>query len=152
MAGLGATVSWNVVLDESVPSLTVIVIFATPVCPAAGVTVTVRLPPLPPNTIPLSGTTAVLSELAETVRLPAGVSTSLTVNGIAGVEVLTAISRFVIVETTGGLLTALTVTLKVRVTMLLDVPLSRTVTVTVALPNWFVTGLKDSEPVEFGLV
>ena len=47
----GFTVTKKLVLVLLGPSFTVTVIVAAPVCPAAGVTVTVRLAPLPPNTI-----------------------------------------------------------------------------------------------------
>ena len=74
------------------PSLTVIVIVELPVCPAAGVTVTVRLAPLPPNTMLATGTSAELEELALNVRLFTGVSVSFTVNGIAAVAVFTVVN------------------------------------------------------------
>src|SRR3954471_7805629 len=49
--GGGLTVSRNAVLAADWPSLTVSVIRLIPVCAAAGVTVTVRFEPLPPNTM-----------------------------------------------------------------------------------------------------
>ena len=52
------------------PSLTVTVIVVVPVCPAAGVSVTVRLAPLPPKTMFAFGTSAGLVELPLTVRFP----------------------------------------------------------------------------------
>ena len=62
------------------PSLTEIVIKALPVAFEAGVTVIVRLVPLPPSAMFAFGTTVVLTEVAETVRLAAAVSGSLSVN------------------------------------------------------------------------
>ena len=61
------------------PSLTVTVMLAVPVWFAAGVTVTVRLALLPPNTMFPFGTNVVLFELPLTVRLLALVSMSPTV-------------------------------------------------------------------------
>src|SRR5262249_15650614 len=101
-AGFGTTESWKVLVAVLVPSLTEIVMFATPVWPKVGVTVTVRLFPVPAITMLPTGTTDRLSEAAERIRLATGVSGSLIVNGIAGVDVLTAITRLVIVEITGG--------------------------------------------------
>jgi len=59
--------------------LTVTVMVAVPVCPAAGVTVTVRLAPLPPNAMLAFGTRVGLEELPLTVKLAAAVSASPTV-------------------------------------------------------------------------
>src|SRR5881296_1596983 len=86
------TVSTNVSLELFTPSSTVTVIVATPVCPAAGVTVTVRLDPLPPKTMLLVGASVALDEPLLNVRLPTGVSASPTVNGIAGVAVSTVVN------------------------------------------------------------
>src|SRR5437899_2415459 len=87
----GMTISGKTELAVLVPSLTVTVMGATPVWPLAGVTVTVRLAPLPPKTrLPL-GTSVVLEELPDRVRLPAGVSRSPTVKLIAGVPVLISV-------------------------------------------------------------
>src|SRR5213594_1427989 len=83
------TVSTNVSLAPFTPSLTPTAIVAVPVCPAAGVTVTVRLDPLPPNTMLLIGTSVSLDEPPPNVRLSTGVSASPTVNGIAPVPVPT---------------------------------------------------------------
>jgi len=83
--GVAVTVSRNPLLVVFVPSLTLTVIVADPVLPAAGVTVTVRLAPEPPNIIFAVGTSVVDDEVPETVRLAAAVSTSPIVNGIAAV-------------------------------------------------------------------
>jgi len=96
------TVSANPVLALKAPSLTVTVIVAVPVCPAAGVSVTVRLLPLPSNTIPLCGTSVGLDELPLNVRLPTGESASATVNGIAAVTVSTVADWFGIALIVGG--------------------------------------------------
>src|SRR5438876_955846 len=74
------TTSTNVVLAVRLPSLTVTVIVAEPDCPAAGVTTTVRFPPLPPKTTVAFGASVVFDELPDNVRLPTGVSTSPTTN------------------------------------------------------------------------
>ena len=62
---------------------------AVPTCPVAGLIVTVRFNPLPPNTMLPLGTTAVLSEVALRVN-PAG-PTLPRVNGIAPVGVFSGI-------------------------------------------------------------
>jgi len=85
LVGVAVTVSRNPLLVVFVPSLTLTVIVADPVLPAAGVTVTVRLAPEPPNIIFAVGTSVVDDEVPETVRLAAAVSTSPIVNGIAAV-------------------------------------------------------------------
>ena len=69
------------------PSFTVTVMVVLPVCPAAGVTVTVRLAPLPPNTIFPLGTSPGLDDTALNCRFAGAVSASPTVNGIGPVEV-----------------------------------------------------------------
>ena len=60
-------------------SVTVTVIVAVPNWLAAGVIVTVRSDPLPPNTMFPSGTNVVLDEVPLTPSNPAAVSTSPTV-------------------------------------------------------------------------
>ena len=75
----GSTVRVKEVVEEAEPSLTVRVIVAEPKALARGVTVTVRLAPLPPSTMEATGASAVLVLLAETVRAPGAVSTSPTV-------------------------------------------------------------------------
>ena len=88
----GLTVSTNVSLVLFVPSLTVTVIVAAPVCPVTGVTVTVRFDPAPPKAIFFVGTSVKLDESWLKVRLPAAVSASPTVNAIAAVVVLTGVA------------------------------------------------------------
>jgi hypothetical protein len=77
----------KVVLVLTAPSLTLTVIVALPFWFAAGVTVTVRFAPLPPNTIFPFGTSVVLLLEAVTVREDTGVSWSPTVNATAPVAV-----------------------------------------------------------------
>ena len=62
------------------PSATVRVIVEIPVCPLVGVTVTVRLPAAPLNVIEAFAKSARFDEVADTMRLPTGVSASPTVN------------------------------------------------------------------------
>lgn len=73
------------------PSLTVIVIVVVPVSPAVGVIVTFRLPPLPPNSMFAFATNVAFDEVADSVKEPAGVSVSATVNAIAAVGVPSAV-------------------------------------------------------------
>ena len=89
---LTLTVSKKESLALLVPSLTVTVMVLVPDNPDAGVTVTVRLVPLPPNTMLLVGTRVGLDEVALRMRLAGGVSRSLIVNGMAGVGVLTVVN------------------------------------------------------------
>ena len=81
----GLTVTVKIELVLFVPSLTETVICALPVWFAAGVTLTVRLDPLPPNTMFALGTRVVEDEVPETVKLAAAVSVSPIVNEIAAV-------------------------------------------------------------------
>ena len=74
------TVRTNVSVAVSEPSLTVTVMVAVPFWLAAGVMVTVRLAPLPPKTMLALGTSAVFDDEPDTVRLPAAVCASPTVN------------------------------------------------------------------------
>src|SRR6266550_794755 len=85
------TVRRKLSLARNCPSLTLTVIVALPVWPVAGVTVTVRVVPLPPNTMLFSGTSVGFDELPLNVKLPAGVSASLIVNAMAAVGVFTAV-------------------------------------------------------------
>ena len=81
----GVTVSVKLSLALAAPSLTVTVMTADPLWPAAGVTLTVRLAPEPPKTILPTGTRVGFEEAAVNVRLPGGVSASFIENGIAAV-------------------------------------------------------------------
>ena len=75
------TVSTKVSLAESTPSLTVMVIVAVPAWLVFGVTVTVRLVPLPPKTILFVVTRFVFDEDAVRTRFEMTVSGSLMTNG-----------------------------------------------------------------------
>ena len=81
------TLSWKIVLRLALPSLTVTVMLAVPLWPAAGVRVTERLLPEPPKMIPNDEINVGFDEPEERVRLEAAVSTSLIVKGIAAVGV-----------------------------------------------------------------
>ena len=85
------TVNTNVSDDVNEPSETVTVIVVVPDWFKAGLTVTVRLAPEPPNTIFASGTRALFDEEPVTTRLAAAVSTSPTVKPIAPVGVSSAV-------------------------------------------------------------
>ena len=63
-------------MADKLPSLTDTLIDAVPNWFAAGVTRTVRLAPLPPNTTLPFGTSVGLDDVPESVRLAAVVSTS----------------------------------------------------------------------------
>ncbi len=75
--------------------------------------VTVLEVPLPPKTILLTGTSVVLLEYAESVRLPIGVSISPMVKGILVTAVSSLVVLSVISEIVGGSLIGLTVRTKV---------------------------------------
>src|SRR5216117_1392592 len=91
----------------------------TPAWPVAGVTMTVRLAPLPPKAMLPLGTKVVFDDMPDTVRLPAGVSRSLMVKLIAGVGVLRSVLVKERLEITGAVLSGRTVTVKA---VLLDLP------------------------------
>ena len=81
------TVSTKLSLLLREPSLTVTVMVAVPNWFGAGVTVTVRLEPLPPKTMLPLGTREGLDEEPITSRLEAAVSASPMVKEIGPVEV-----------------------------------------------------------------
>ena len=83
------TVTVKLVFAVSVPSFTVRVMLAEPAWFAAGVTVTVRLAPLPPKTTFAFGTSVGFDEVAESVRLATEVCASETVIGKAALDWLT---------------------------------------------------------------
>src|SRR5947209_19711148 len=74
------TVNVKVLLEVSDPSLTVIVTFAEPKALAAGVKVAERLAPVPLKTMLATGKIVVSEEVAESIKLARGVSTSPIVN------------------------------------------------------------------------
>src|SRR5439155_14351045 len=134
----GVTVNTNVSLLLRAPSLTVTVMVALPDWFVAGINVTVRLEPLPPKRILPFGTSPGLEEVPLTVRLEAGLSASPTVKLIGPVEVSWLIVLSGIFEIVGASFTGVTV--NTNVSLLLRAP-SLTVTVMVALPDWFVAGI-----------
>jgi hypothetical protein len=81
----GATVMVKLSLAASRPSLTDIVIKDEPNWFAAGVTVTVRFEPDPPNTTFVTGTRDEFDEVLVSVNVLVAVSESLMVKGIAEV-------------------------------------------------------------------
>src|SRR6476646_2661333 len=85
------TVTAKLSLEEFTPSLTVIVMVAVPVWPAAGVIVRVRLEPLPPKTILLVGMSVGLEEFLRKTRLFTGVSESAMVNAMGPIAVSTPV-------------------------------------------------------------
>src|SRR5437899_9822562 len=112
--------------------------FAEPVCPVAVLIVTLRLAPLPPNTMLPLGTSVVLDEAPLRVRLATGVSTSSTVKLIGPAATPLAVAWLGIVVIVGGSLTALTVNWKL---VLVVAAPSLTVSVIVATPDWFAAGV-----------
>jgi hypothetical protein len=75
------------VVAMRLPSPTEMVIVEVPLPVVAGVMTTVRLAPLPPNTMFASGTSTVFDELPASAKLPGGVSASAMVNAIGEVGV-----------------------------------------------------------------
>ena len=73
------TANVNDVLTKEPPSETVIVTVAVPLAPAAGVRVTFRFAPDPPNEMLAFGNSVAFDELPVSVRMLSGVSTSLMV-------------------------------------------------------------------------
>src|SRR5262249_40881940 len=132
------TVRRKPVLALREPSLTVTVTVAVPVWPAAGVSVTVRLAPLPPKAMFAPGSSVWFDELPETVRLPAGVSASPTVKAIGPTGVPVVVDWFAIAEIVGALCA---VTVDWNPVLVLSRP-SLTVTVTDAVPDWPATGVR----------
>src|ERR1051325_2775881 len=132
-----ATVSTNVSVVVADPSLTPMLIVLEPNWFVAGVIVTVRLAPLPPNTMLWVGMSVGFDEPAVKVRLPAAVSTSPIVKLMAPVEVSSLIVRSVVWEMVGRSFTEVTV--RTKVSLAVEEP-SLTVTVMVAEPNWLVAG------------
>ena len=98
-----------------------------------------REDPDPPKTMLALGTREVFDEDPETAKLPAGVSLSPIVNGIAGVGVSSLVLVSVISDIVGRSLTPVTVRSNESLT---DPPFpSVTVTVMVAVPIWLEAGV-----------
>jgi hypothetical protein len=138
--GAADTVNWNALLVMFVPSLTFTVMVAAPVLPATGVTVTVRLAPLPPNTMFAVGTSVLDDEVAERLRLVGVVSASPIVNGIAAVAWPDIAVWGAIAEIVGAVFGAGAWTVKVNALFAVFVP-SLTVTVIVAVPDLPAAGV-----------
>src|SRR6188768_1673295 len=83
------TVKAKFVEAVRLPSFTVMVIVVVPLAPAAGVSTTLRLAPLPPRAILASGTSAVFEDEAERVKAPIAVSASPIVKAMSPVGVPT---------------------------------------------------------------
>src|SRR5688572_16384324 len=121
---------------------------AVPIWFAAGVTRTVRLAPLPPNTILAFGTSTRSDDAPERVRLAALVSASPIVNGIGGVAVSSTIVLFAMLVSVGASLAAVTVTVNERTVCARP---SLTVTLTTPVPHEFGAVTKETVPVVLGL-
>ena len=93
-----------VLVEPPLPSATVTVMSEVPLRPEAGVMVTVRLEPLPPNSTLAGGTSAAFVDAAESVRLVAAVSASPIKNAVAGVDWPDTVARLAMPEMTGGVL------------------------------------------------
>src|SRR5205823_12790233 len=83
-------------------AVTVRVMVAVPVCPAAGVTVTVRPAPEPPMVTFPFGTIAGFDDWTLTTRLPAAVSASPTVNPTGPTAIPVVVCWFDTSEIVGG--------------------------------------------------
>src|SRR6266540_1016858 len=138
----GMTVNWNEeVAVAPLVSRTVRVTFATPNWLVPGKRVTVRFVPAPVKEKLLVGVSARSVDEAVTTRSLPGVSMSNTVNAIGPVLVSSSTLRLVITEIVGGSFTSWTV--RTNVSLLESVP-SLTVTLMVAMPDWFVAGVTVS--------
>src|SRR3954468_3324255 len=84
--GAGVTLSTKESLELKGPSVTASVIVASPICPGAGVTVTVRLEPEPPKTIPELGTSVGLEELALNCKFNGAISRSPIVKAMGPID------------------------------------------------------------------
>ena len=80
--------------------------------------ITVRLGPLPPRAMPAVATSPVLEEVALSARLVAAVSASPMVKGIAAVGVFSLVVWSAMAEMIGRSFTGVTVTVKLRLTVL----------------------------------
>src|SRR5712692_3171376 len=142
-----------VLVKPKLVSLTEMLTVDVPNWFGSGVSVTVRLAPLPPNTMLVAGNNNGLEEAAATVNRLAGVSASPIVKAIGPAEVFSLTVWLAMAEIVGGVLAAgLTCTTKLRLNVLLTDWPSFTVTVIVALPVAPLASLKDSVAVEPGVV
>ena len=90
-------------------------------------------------------------EVAVTTRLAAGVSVSPTLKGRSEVGVFSSTLWSAMLEMVGASFWPITVTLKLRLTVLFSDCPSLTVTVMTAVPVAFVAERRSSVPDEFGL-
>ena len=105
-------VNKNESLFVRLPSLTVTVIVVVPLKLVAGVIVTVRFAPDPPKAMLALGTSVVLEELPDSVRLLTLVSTSPTVKAIAEVGTFSLVDWFAMSAMVGASFTLVTLILK----------------------------------------
>src|ERR1043166_654969 len=112
----------------------------------------VRLVPATPKVMFEAGTSAGLEEVAEKTSAASGVSTSPTAREIGPTNVSSSTDWLAIGPMVGGSLIAFTVTLKLRVVMLLLAPPSLTVIVMSAAPLASGNGANVNTPVEVPLV
>ena len=147
---VGGPLTVSVKLELAVnpaPSVTVSVMVLVPLCPTAGVNVTVRDAPVPPNTMFTTGSNVVLLEAPATVSVVAGVIASPTVKASAPVATMPRlIVLFVIVVMVGG-----PFTVKIKLVVAVNPPPSITVSVMVDVPPFPDTGVTvtaraDPEP------
>src|SRR5262245_13174226 len=114
---------------------------AVPVWPPAGVTVRVRLAPLPPKTRFAFGTSVGLDELRRTARRAAAVARSPTVKASGPTGTPTEVDWLARLDRVGASLTAVTVSGKLVVAVSWP---SLTVSVIVAEPFWLGAGVTVS--------
>src|SRR5258706_13397290 len=95
---------------------------ALPVWPELGLTLTVRVEPLPLNVMPVDGTRVELEDLAVTARLPAGVCASPTVNANGPVEVPALMVQELILLIVGGVLIATALTVNAKLVTVVRMP------------------------------
>src|ERR1043166_425315 len=146
------TVSTKVSLVLLVPSLTVTVMVALPDWLVVGSTLTVRFDPLPPKVMFWLGTSAGLEEVPLRVSVLAALSTSPMVKGTGPAGGFCVGPGLTISEINGASFTGFTVTVKVRLIMLLLGCPSLTRTVITAVPLASGAEAKVTLPVLAGLV
>src|SRR6185436_7795266 len=143
----GVTVSRKVSLFVAWPSLTATVMVQGPNALGNGVTVTVRLAPLPAKLIAPFGTIDWSEDEPNSDSAVGRLSTSPIVNEMGPVFVSSVMERLKMSEMVGGSLTARMFTSNVRTVTLLDEPSSVTLTVMVAIPLELGIEAKVSNPV-----
>ena len=116
--------------------VTVRVMVVVPLCPEAGVTVTVRAAPVPPRTILAVGTSVVLLEVPVTVSEVSGSSTSANTKANAPVEDPVGTVWFAMEEMVGGISTS-----KMKLVVAVLPPPSLTVRTMVVIPLFPLVGV-----------